>query len=295
MGGSEGILMHVLITGAGGTVGRFLTERMLFDDHRVTSLGRKPIEDLPVGFAPFDLTDREPQLPTADALIHCALYHEPGKFRGGEGHDPERFWRLNVEGTAALFQAAKRSGCRSAVFLSSRAVYGDQRRGETLLETDPPAPDTLYGKVKLAGEKHLEGLCDAGFSGAAMRATGVYGIPPGMGRHKWTDLFASFLSGAEIAPRCATEVHGEDLASALLLVLKHLEAARGFEAFNVSDLVLDRAELLQLFVDASGTDGSLPAKSASLPGVMDTDKLRRLGWAPGGMAKLNSFLEDCCA
>ncbi len=287
--------MQVLITGAGGTVGRFLTERMLLDGHRVTSLGRKPIENRPARFAPFDLTDSEPQLPVADALIHCALHHEPGKFRGGEGQDPERFWRLNVEGTASLFQAAKRSGCRSAVFLSSRAVYGDQRQGEALLETDPPAPDTHYGKVKLAGEKHLEALCDTGFSGAALRATGVYGMPPGMTRHKWTDLFESFVSSAEIAPRCATEVHGEDLASALSLVLKHLETARRFETFNVSDLVLDRAELLQMFSVARGMDGSLPAKSVSLPGVMDTAKLRRLGWRPGGMAKLNSFLEACCA
>ena len=172
--------------------------------HRVTLLGRRAAGDS----LAWDLADPAPRLPPADALVHAALDHAPGAYRGGEGDDPARFRRLNLDGTRALFDAAG-GGIARIVFLSSRAVYGDHRRGETLRETDPPAPDSLYGEVKLAAEAALGGR------GASLRATGVYGGRP----HKWAGLFAAYLRGAPIAPRVATEVHGADLAAAVVLLL----------------------------------------------------------------------------
>ncbi len=147
-----------------------------------------------------------PRLPPADALVHAALAHVPGAYRGGEGIDPARFRRLNLDGTVRLFDAA---GPARIVFLSSRAIYGDHRRGETLRETNIPAPDSLYGEIKLAAEAAL------GPRGCALRATGIYGGHP----HKWQDLFAAYLRGDAIAPRRATELHGADLADAALLLL----------------------------------------------------------------------------
>lgn len=281
--------MRILITGASGTIGRFLAARLAGEGNHVTALGRRPAEDAALEFARFDLSEASPRLPEADALVHCALHHEPGKFRGGEGDDPDRFRKLNVEGTRALFQAAKMAGCRKAVFLSSRAVYGDVRRGETLHETDAPEPDSLYGQVKLEGERVLEDLCDAWFSGVALRVTGVYGMPPGQNRHKWSSLFDDYQSDTEIEPRCATEVHGDDLAAAVSLVLQTPE--RGFDVFNVSDLLLDRHDLLTLVSECTGIKGVLPARAKTLPGVMDTSKLRQLGWLPGGLGKLEAFVE----
>ncbi|WP_029061818.1 NAD(P)-dependent oxidoreductase [Labrenzia sp. DG1229] len=286
--------MHVLITGAGGTVGRFVAGHMLEEGHRVTALGRAPIKELPVACSPYDLSDPAPVLPAADAVVHCALHHEPGKFRGGEGQDPERFWQLNVEGTKALFSAAREAGCRKAVFLSSRAVYGDHRGGEMLLETDNPSPDTLYGKVKLAGENLLADCCDDGFSGTVLRATGVYGLAPGASSHKWSGLFDDFLAGGPVDPGCGTEVHGDDLASAVALTTTYSRETKNLEVFNVSDLVLDRHALLKMLQAACGRGGEPPPTSAALPGTMDTTKLRALGWKPGGVPKLSSFLEACC-
>lgn len=285
--------MRILITGASGTVGRFLAARLAKEGHHITALGRIPADDLPYDFARYDLSDTSLRLPQADALIHCAFHHEPGKFRGGEGGDPDNFRKLNIEGTAALFQAAKTAGCRKAVFLSSRAVYGDVRRGDTLVETDDPAPDSLYGEVKLAGERVLDALCDARFAGAVLRVTGVYGVPPGTKRHKWSSLFEEYRSGAEIAPRCATEVHGEDLAAAVSLVLATLE--RGHDVFNVSDLLLDRRDLLSFLSKDARRHTNLPDAATTLPGVMDTSKLRRLGWQPGGLERLKAFINTCQA
>ena len=258
--------MHVLVTGATGAVGRFVVPALAAAGHRVTTLGR-------AGDVRWRLGDST-RIPAADALVHLALAHVPGAYRGGEGDDPDGFRRLNLDGTLRLFDAA---GDARIVFLSSRAVYGDHRRGETLRETDPPAPDSLYGEVKRAAETALAGR------GASIRATGVYGGSP----HKWQALFTAYLRGDPIPPRCATELHGADLAAAVLLLLDRAETG----AFNASDLLLDRHDLLARVQALTGCPHPPPPRAAPPPpGVMDTTRLRALGWTASGLAGLDRFL-----
>ncbi len=260
--------MRVLLTGGTGYVGRFIAEDLRAAGHEVVVLGRGPDAH------PWSLAEMAPRLPAADALVHAALDHAPGAFRGGEGDDPARFVRLNVGGTAALFRAA--AGMR-IVFLSSRAVYGDARRGEVLREEDTAAPDSLYGEVKLAGEQAL------GPGGAALRVTGVYGGRP----HKWEGLFAAWLAGEKVEPRIATEVHGADLAGAVRLVLER--GLRG--VFNVSDLLLDRHDLLGRLGALTGCPHPPPPPAQGPgPGVMAAERLRAQGWTPGGVERLEAFL-----
>ncbi|TYC56300.1 NAD(P)-dependent oxidoreductase [Rhodobacterales bacterium] len=282
---------RVLVTGASGTIGRFIATRFLQEGYLVTALGRRDPALPGLEFSPFDLDDDGPHIPAADILIHCALKHVPGKFRGGEGDDPSGFLSANVDGTRRLFERAIDAGCKTIFFLSSRAVYGDHRKGETLQETDPPCPSTLYGEVKQAGEDVLESLCGNGVVGIALRATGVYGRPSGSLEHKWSALFTEAFAGQTVAPRKGTEVHGDDLAGALLCVLRNRESlAANFQSYNVSDLMLDRRELLSELCRVSGASVVLPPPSANTPGEMSTDKLRALGWSPGGKKRLREFL-----
>jgi nucleoside-diphosphate-sugar epimerase len=263
--------MHVLVTGANGTVGRFLLPALAAAGHTVTTLGRRP------GDHPWDLADRAPRLPPADALVHLALAHTPGRYRGGEGDDPAAFRRLNLDGTLRLLAAA---GPARIAFLSSRAVYGDHRRGETLRETDPPAPDTLYAEIKLAAEAAV-----AAHGGVSLRATGVYGGAP----HKWQPLFDAWLRGDPIPPRVATEVHGADLAAAVCLAL----ASDLHGPLNVSDLLLDRRDLFVRVRKLTGAPHPLPPRATGAPpGIMATDRLRSLGWRPGGLPALDVFLAE---
>jgi len=260
--------MHVLVTGARGIVGRFLVPALAAAGHRVTPLGRRP------GDHRWDLAEAAPSLPPADALVHLALAHRPGAYRGGEGDDPEGFRRLNLDGTRALFDAA---GAARIVFLSSRAVYGDRRRGVFLKESDRAEPDSLYGEVKLLGEEAVGGR------GASLRATGVYGGRP----HKWEGLFADYLAGRPVAPRVATEVHGDDVAAAVVALLGRGETG----AFNVSDLMLDRHDLLgRVRALACSPCPPPPRFAGEPPGRMATCRLRMLGWRPGGWKKLDGFL-----
>lgn len=261
--------MHVLLTGATGMVGRFVQPALAAAGHRVTTLGR-------AGDVRWSLGDPAPRLPEADALVHLALDHQPGAYRGGEGDDPERFRLLNRDGTLRLFDAA---GGARILFLSSRAVYGDRRRGAMLSEAERLEPDSLYGVVKRDAEAAL------GERGASLRATGVYGGRP----HKWEPLFAAYLRGEPIAPRVATEVHGDDLAAAVVLLLSRAETG----AFNVSDLMLDRHDLIARVAALTGCPHPPPARAEGPPpGRMATCRLRLLGWRPGGLPKLDAFLAD---
>lgn len=272
--------MRVLLTGGSGHLGRFVGPALAAAGHSVTHLARRP----PPGGAPwlpFDLAAPPASLPAADALVHLAFDHIPDRYRGGEGDDSEGFLRRNRDGSRALVAAA---GAARMVFLSSRAVYGDARRGDILREADALAPDSLYGQMKA----EVEAIVFAR-GGAALRATGVYGRAPGDAAHKWTQLFADFMSGRTIAPRAATEIHGDDLASAVLALLKAPDAAG---PFNASDLLIDRSDLLAAVAARTGCPHPPPPRASDPPpGVMATDRLQGLGWRPGGRVRLDAFLD----
>ncbi|WP_048648324.1 NAD-dependent epimerase/dehydratase family protein [Nitratireductor soli] len=296
---------HSIVSGGTGLVGRFIVEALLEAGHRVTVMGRTPPFDgffsAPVAFAPITL---EPKAASTalfeggDFFIHAAFDHVPGKYRGGEGQDAEGFRRRNLDGSVALFRAARAAGVARTVFLSSRAVYGLRPAGETLDEQDECRPDTLYGAVKLEAEQALAALSNAVFAGISLRVTGVYG-PAGPGRpHKWAELFEDYLAGRTVAPRAGTEVHGDDLGAAVRLVLEATtDTATPSTAtpntvthrvFNVSDMLLDRRDLLAIVADQTGCGNPLPeAADQGSVNVMRTDRLMALGWRPGGMELLH--------
>lgn len=279
--------MTTLVSGGTGTVGRFVVEALLHAGRDVRVMGRKPPSDgffsAPVGFVEGSLDparDQSAAFVGVRHVVHAAFDHAPGKYRGGEGDDPATFRRRNIDGSVALFEAAKRAGVERSIFLSSRAVYGVQPPGAKLTEDTEPRPDTLYGDVKLEAERALAALSDNRFSGVSLRVTGVYG-PAGHGQpHKWADLFRDYLAGRPIAPRHATEVHGADVAAAVLLAL---DAPSVQSVLNVSDIVVDRRDLLRLVQQITGCPHPLPPASSEPLNEMNTDRLCAMGWRPGGI------------
>lgn len=262
--------MRIALTGASGLVGRFLLRAFQAEGHEVETL-------------PGWRLGQPAPLEGCYALVHAAFAHVPGRYRGGEGDNPEHFVALNRDGSLRLFEQAKAAGVRQVVFLSSRAVYDALPAGTPLPDNTPVAPQSLYGRVKAEAEAGCAALDGAGFGSASIRATGVYG--PGEG-HKWTSLFADYLAGHPIQPRVATELHGDDLAAAILLILRN--GARG--AFNASDLLLDRHDLLAEVQRLTGCPHPPPLRADGPVSVMSCERLMALGWQPGGWARLQGSL-----
>ena len=265
-----------------------MTERALAAGHEIICLSRS-VPKWDVEWQPFELGRPIDELPKADALIHCAFDHIKGKYRGGEGDDPEGFMRRNYEGSLALFAAAGRVGVQRIVFLSSRAVYDGISIGTRLTEDMRLAPTSLYGQMKYQLEQALWDM--KGVAATSLRATGLYGASQSGGYHKWAELFAQFEAGQAIDTRCGSEVHGDDLAAAVELCLKAPAHKVDNRVFNVSDIMLDRHDLLTAYGKLRGLDLAAPPRSESRPNEMDCAKLRTLGWSARGQAGLNAFLK----
>ncbi|MGE7367744.1 NAD-dependent epimerase/dehydratase family protein [Neorhizobium sp. NPDC001467] len=284
--------MKVLVSGGTGLVGRYVLDALIAAGHEVIVGTRSstaagfPI--LPLSLDP--TRDQSEQFAGIDTFIHLAFDHLPGRYRGGEGDDPARFRTRNRDGSVKLFEDARAAGVKRCIFLSSRAVYDGLPAGSVLTEDMALSPTSLYGRVKLDTEQALAALSSGSFATTSLRATGVYGHHR---PNKWDELLEDYLAGKPIAPRAGSEVHGDDLADAIRLVLEQDGAEVNGRRFNVSDIVTDRREILALFSAACGLpQNHLPegADHASVA-VMDTGRLGALGWHPGGRKRLKHTLE----
>jgi len=127
----------------------------------------------------------------------------------------DEFLRVNRDGTARLARAAVRAGTARLVLVSSLAVTGPSRPGQTLREDSADAPLTAYDRSKLAGERAAR---EAGVPLTIVRPSAVYGP----GDRSFLTLFRAAARG--IVPLLGdgrqelTLLHVRDLAQALVAV-----------------------------------------------------------------------------
>ena len=104
----------------------------------------------------------------------------------------------------------------------------------------------------------------------------------------------SYIGSVAGGPQKTAEkpVAGADLAAAVRIALTVPQGPAGALFLNVSDLALDRADLLALWSEVSGIAGRVPGPAdASSLTPMATDRLRALGWCTGGRHRLRAELE----
>ena len=293
-------MTRVLVSGGTGYAGRFIVEHLLAKGYEVTVGSRAApepgffstcVRHVPLWLDP-DI-DQIGAFNGIQAFVHAAFDHVPGKYRGGEGDDPHGFRRANLDGSVRLFEAARDAGVRRCIFLSSRAAYGRQPPGTVLTEDMQGKPETLYGEVKLEAERSLALSSGPDFVTVSLRATGIYG-PAGPGRsHKWAGLFADYLSGRPVSPRIGTEVHGEDVAGAVRLMIEADAALINSQTFNVSDILTGHHEILAIVRQQTGCPHPLPG-TLDQTGYnrMSSEKMEALGWRPGGADLLQQTIGE---
>lgn len=171
--------MKALVTGGAGFIGSHLVDALVAAGHDVRVLdnlfnGRH--ENLPAGVelvegdvADFDLVQDISE--GVDVTFHQAAL---GSVR--RSFDvPYMTNRINVQGTLAVLEGARRSGVRRVVFASSSSVYGGEAPVPTS-ENAPLAPRSPYAVSKAAGEHYGRVFAQSlGVETVALRYFNVFG------------------------------------------------------------------------------------------------------------------------
>jgi UDP-glucose 4-epimerase len=291
---------HVLVTGGAGFIGSHLVDGLL-----ARGVGRVTILDS-LKYAnssqPRATGERvsvvkhalgvDPSERLAEVLADVdLLFHLAAEKHNQSLHDPRQVLAANVTGTYELYQAAGRAGVTRVVFASSLYAYG-RVTGPPMTETELPAPSTIYGISKLAGEQ-LGGWARAkyGLSAVALRYFFVYGPRqfPGMGYKSVIVTNFERLARGE-APvifgdgeQALDYVYVDDVVDA---TIRAMESDVDGEVLNVgSGVATTINELTRAMIAVSGR-GIAPARGPadSTHGssrVGDNRKVRALlGWAP---------------
>ena len=153
--------MRVLVTGGAGYIGSVIVARLAARGHDVVvydDLSRGHAAAVPDGVPLVRGDVRDAAAVRAaladggcEAVVHMAALAEVGESVA----EPERYFSVNVDGTAAVAEAAAAAGAGRLVFSSTAAVYGAPER-TPIDEDDALAPANPYGETKLAGERLLQ-------------------------------------------------------------------------------------------------------------------------------------------
>jgi nucleoside-diphosphate-sugar epimerase len=144
-----------LVTGATGFIGTTLVERLLSRGDEVRALVRDPgraseLRTMGAELVRGDVARPESlssAVPEVDVVVHLA-----GLVKA---LTREELFAVNAEGTRTLAGVAARSGRTKFVLVSSLAAAGPSTPVRRRLETDRPAPVSMYGQSKLAAEDAL--------------------------------------------------------------------------------------------------------------------------------------------
>jgi len=169
--------LKLLITGASGLYGSKLARMAL--DRRI-DVYSTDIQDLNVAgtFLKLDVSAKA-QVDEAfdtikpDVIVHAATLTDVDKC---ELNKPLA-WKVNVEGTKNIAQAAKRIGA-FLVYISTDYVFSGEKGN--YIETDTPEPINYYGLTKLLAEEIVKSLLEPDYF--IGRPSVIYGSTPAAGK-----------------------------------------------------------------------------------------------------------------
>lgn len=170
--------MKVLLTGGSGFIGAWVIRRLMRRgiDVRVFDINsnRATVAEIAGKDVARDLDWVSGDIRSTDQVKAAAngcegVIHLAGVLTPACKANPVRGAEINLIGTLNVFEAAREHGFPSVIYASSAGVFGPD---------DPvhPAPTTLYGAFKLAGEGCARSyLADVGLPSIGFRPLVVYG------------------------------------------------------------------------------------------------------------------------
>jgi nucleoside-diphosphate-sugar epimerase len=279
--------LRCFVTGATGFIGSRVVRRLLEAGHDVTVLSRELPRGLALGLPAdrvivgdlFTIGKMRDAIARCDVVFHLAAEIATQK-------DERKLWKVDVEGTDAVAEAAERSKIQRFVFAST-VVVGDPD-GAVLRPEEPLVATTAYGKAKQEAERRL---LKTDLPAVILRPSHVYG-PGGW----FAEIVSEFARGRRFYPGRGDNwwdvVHVDDVVSALLLLG---EKGVPREAYHVvDDSPIRMRDFFEITAHALGgrkprsvpvflaklLRGSGPVDSAIRSARSDNAKLKALGWRP---------------
>ncbi|TCU48183.1 NAD-dependent epimerase/dehydratase family protein [Curtobacterium sp. PhB146] len=165
--------MTVLVTGASGFLGQATAAAVRDAGHEVRTFQRRPSGAAGVQDVAGSMTDAAAvarAVDGVDAVVHLAA-------KVSLAGDPADFVRVNVDGTRALVDAARRAGARRFVFVSSPSVAhtGSSLVGAGAGVAEPDRARGDYARTKAAAELLALDADAPGFAVVAVRPHLVWG------------------------------------------------------------------------------------------------------------------------
>lgn len=252
--------MKILITGANGFLGHYLTKQLLENDHHVIATGKgdcrlpftthEKFEYAAMNFTdPFAVHDVfEKYKP--DIVIHAGAMSKPDDCE-------QQQWQAyvtNVEGTVTLLiNAAEQKSF--FIFVSTDFVF-DGKKG-MYTEEDVTAPVNFYGKTKADAE---EAVKEYEHGWAIARTVLVYGKPLA-GRSNILSIVKDKLEKGEeysvVDDQIRTPTYVEDLATGIIAIAE--KRANGIYHLSGSDIITPY-EMACMAADYLGLNKSLLKK-----------------------------------
>lgn len=269
--------MEILVTGAGGFLGRGIVDALRARGHDCAAPG---VDGPRVDLTDAGVADRLlDQFDSTETLVHAAWYGGADRLASARNTD----W---VGHTGRLVEAFLESGGRRVVTIGTCFEY--ELGGGPLVEDETPLrPHTIYGEAKLAMASDVRTRCDAAGATAIHARVGfVYG-PGEQPPRLVPSLLETLLEGRRFATTSGTQrrdyLHVDDVGTAIAA----LAEADVDGACNIgSGVALPVADLVTAFARAvDGLDrvdfGALEQRPGDPDSIeLSIQRLRALGWQP---------------
>jgi GDP-4-dehydro-6-deoxy-D-mannose reductase len=300
--------MRVLVTGAGGFVGRHLVKNLIDFGHEPLSFDLKPLKSSPPE------TSFQGDLRNADELnkMVASLNPEGCIHLGGIAFvpmgwtDPHLVFSVNVLGTINLLEAFRLNAPQARMLVvTSSEVYGMCPKDHLLHEDSPLDPSGLYGVSKVAADL-MALLYARRYSMHIMTARPLNHIGPGQSPAFVSSAFADQILDIVLDRKnppvikvgnLETERDFTDVRDVVRAYRLLLEKGKAGEAYNIASgkkvkirFLLDELCRLARVDPVIEIDPQRYRLSDSSPAVDSGKILREAGWKPE--IPISQTLED---
>lgn len=135
-------MKKLLITGASGFLGRRILEYYK-ETYEICAPAHKEMDITDEQFVMAIIEKEHP-----DYVVHCAAISDTGKCE----KEPERSWRINVDGSRNIAKAAKKAGAKCLICSSDQVYFGSEI-SKPHNEDESVMPANVYGREKLQAEQ----------------------------------------------------------------------------------------------------------------------------------------------